>query len=172
MKIKILAILFLAASAQLGLSQTLLFTYNTGLDRNEGDGQFCKPYTLGASYLGITLESFNAESGENESRFYVFDLKGRLQLTLLGTNLGWNQPSVIASPTGSFLIGGYNTSEETYADDKLYVFNRRTRNWTPNPSLGQNVVWSDATAGNALASGIWAEMKSVGGKLVLSVYRF
>lgn len=169
MKIKILPILFLAASAQLGQSQSLLFTHNTGVDFNEGLGQVCHPFNLGASYIGIALIS--ADGANNDSRFYVFDLRGRLQLTLLGRDLGWQIPNVIPSPTGSFLIGGLNGPGE-YADDKLYVFSKRTKTWAANTTLGKEVVWSDATAGNALASGIWAEMKSVGGKLVISVYRF
>ena len=164
-----LIILMLVTIAHAGFGQTKLFTYNTGVDYIEGESYSTSPYILGPASIGVTLESSDAS---NQNRFLVFDLKGNLQLTLLGSDLGWTQPSVVASPTGSFLLGGYNSNSETLSDDKLYVFNKKNKTWTPHPTIGKDVVWSSATAGNALASGIWAEIKNVGGKLVLSIYRF
>ena len=165
----ILTLILTAIVAQLGFGQTRLFTYNTGVDYTEGEWHSVNPVILGPSYIGVAL---TCPDDGSASRFLVFDLRGRLQLTLLGSELGWTSSSVVASPTGSFLIGGYNSDTANYPDDKLYVFNKKTKTWTPHPTIGKDVVWSNATAGNALASGIWAEIQNVGGKLVLSVYRF
>ena len=169
MKIKILATLCFAVFAQASFSQTLLFSHSTGIDYQEGSamGQRCNPYIIGASHIGVSIFSNDLQ---NDSRFLVFDLKGNLRLTLLGRELGFDQCWAVPSPTGSFQLLG-NTDLDPFFY-KLYTYNRRTKSWTASTTVGNGVVYADATAGNALASGIWAELKNVGGKLVLYVYRY
>ena len=169
MKIKILATLCFAVFAQASFSQSLLFSHSTDIDYNSDaePGQWCNPYIIGASHIGVSIVSSGLQ---NDSRFLVFDLKGNLRLTLLGREVGFDQCWPVPSPTGSFHLNGTHSSENDI--DKLYIYNRRTKSWTASTTVGNGVVYADATAGNALASGIYAELKNVGGKLVLSVYRF
>lgn len=171
MKIKILATLCFAVFAQASFSQSLLFSHRTGIDYQEvsANGQRCIPYIIGASHIGVSIFSNELQ---NDSRFLVFDLKGDLRLTLLGREVGFDQCWAVPSPTSSFQLLGTTLINSELDIYKLYIYNRRTKSWTASTTVGNGVVYADATAGNALASGIWAELKNVGGKLVLYVYRY
>ena len=160
--------------AQASFSQTLLFSHSTDIDYNSDaePGQWCNPYIIGASHIGVSIVSNDLQNEQNDSRFLVFDLKGNLRLTLLGREVGFDQCWAVPSPTGSFQLLGTTSINSELDIYKLYIYNRRTKSWTASTTVGNDVVYADATAGNAPASGIWAEMKNVGGKLVLSVYRF
>ena len=178
MKCKMLATLVIVVTATDVFSQSFLFKHNTGVSVSEGtaSSKICYPYILGDSNIAVSIISFSDEDGSNESRFYVFDIKGKLLKTVFGKDQGWTDPSVVTSPTGSFLLGGstYNpeTDTVTWAEDRLYVYNKKTKVWTPHASLGKDVIWSAADGGKALSSAIWAEMKNESGELVLCVYRF
>lgn len=179
MKKLVISFLMLATAA-ISYPQTFLFKYNTELNTSEfnQNTQRCFPVILGSSHVGVAIQSSEENTGLNQSRFIIFRTDrgqiGRHVLTIHGKDYGWYTPSIIASPTGSFLIGGedFDGVDFTYAEDRLWSYNPRTKSWSLDPARGIGVIWSAADQGKNVPYAIWIEIKNEGGKLWLYVYRF
>jgi len=169
---KVLSLLVFFLSASIGFCQNFLFKYNTRINGLVGDETLsCHVYPLGPLYIGYLLECFQNGTDFNESRFYVFDLKGNKRLEVSGKDLGWVSGYVEPSATGSFLLYGY---DKMYANKTGRIFNykAKSKTWVASPNLGGGVVEWTAYGDVSLASSLYGELNKEFGELVLYIFRY
>ena len=169
---KVLTLLVFFSSSSIGFCQGFLFKYNTGINGLVGDESlFCHVYPLGPLYIGFVLECFQNNTDFNESRFYVFDLKGNKRLEVSGKDLGWATANVEPSATGSFLLYGYDKNYVNLTGN-IFSYKAKTKSWVASPNLGGGVVSWTAYGNISLSSSLYGELKKEFGELVLYIYRY
>lgn len=133
----------------------------------------CRVQNIGSGNIAVALTYVNDPEGDpytNNSRLFLFNLKGNLFQTILGQNDGWEEPYLTSSSSGSFGLYGYNGMYQS--SYKFYVYDKRSKLWMAHPNLGMNNVATSTEAGGSTPFALWAEIKDESGKLVIYVYRF
>jgi len=150
MKRKILlAALPLILSSQ-GISQTFLFSHNTGLRWSDENNDYLQGLILiTTNHLGLALNR-GGKTGQNQA-FYLFDLrKKRVVLSVTDANRGYYW--AVPSKSGSFVLQSTSVTpsptvedpnQVTYGDFHMavYRFNAGRQTWsrTLQESYGQSM---------------------------------
>jgi hypothetical protein len=173
MNMRILAVVVCPFFGNVCFGQTLLFKYTSAIDFNPAAViQYGQAEYLGPSFVGLKMISFESSYPEpvnNKSRFVALDLKGNTKWTWNAFFYGVTDFYVEPSPSGSFWIKGYESSDP---DGILMIYDKRRKTWSES-SIGQDDPVNFLANGTRnITSGLCTVTKNESGILTFYVYKY